>query len=301
MNGVLNVLKPPAMTSSDVVIFLRKNLNVKKVGHTGTLDPEAAGVLPVCLGKATRISDYIMHGDKVYRCGMKLGVTTDTDDLTGKICSRTDNIPGVEKVVHALSVFQGQLEQIPPMYSAIKVKGKKMYELARQGIEIERKPRKIRIYKNKFIAFYPPDIVLFETVCSKGTYIRSLCRDIGEFLGCGAAMSYLIRTASGKFTLSKSYTLDEILEANQQGKCHNMVIPMEKTLDSILPSIILEEKCKEKISNGNRVSAEFIINSTADIASGVHCSIFCGNSFMGIGYLTDNNSHKLVKMKSVLI
>ena len=124
MNGVLNVLKPPSMTSSDVVVFLRKNLQIKKVGHTGTLDPEAAGVLPVCLGKATRISDYIMHGDKVYRCGMKLGITTDTDDLTGKVCSRTDKIPDIDSVVHALSVFQGHLEQIPPMYSAIKVQGK---------------------------------------------------------------------------------------------------------------------------------------------------------------------------------
>ncbi len=301
MNGVLNVLKPPGMTSSDVVVFLRRNLQVNKVGHTGTLDPEAAGVLPVCLGKATRISDYIMHGDKVYRCGMRLGITTDTDDITGNVCSTTNNIPDIEIVRNALSVFQGYLEQVPPMYSAIKVKGKKLYELARQGIEVKRQPRKIRIYKNKFIAFYPPDTVLFETICSKGTYIRSLCRDIGEFLGCGATMSYLIRTANGNFTLSRSYTLDEVIESYKVGKCQNLVLPMEKVLESILPYIILKENCKEKISNGNRVEAEFIVNLSNGIVPGQHCSVFCGKTFMGIGYLAYNGTHKYIKMKSVLI
>lgn len=232
---------------------------------------------------------------------MKLGITTDTDDITGKVCSRTGNIPDTERIVHALSVFQGEMEQIPPMYSAIKVNGKKLYELARQGVVVERKSRKIWIYKNKFLAFYPPDMVLFETVCSKGTYIRSLCRDIGNFLDCGAVMSYLIRTVSGNFSLPQSYTLDEIVNAHRQGECNTLIILMEKALESILPSIILNGSCKEKISNGNKIGTEYIDNSIGTIVPGKHCSIFCGNTFMGIGYLSDDGKRRVVKMKSVLI
>lgn len=301
MNGIINVMKPPGMTSSNVVVYLRRNLKVKKVGHTGTLDPEASGVLPVCLGKATRIADYIMHGDKVYRCTMKLGITTDTADLAGSVISRTDQLPDVEKIIHALSVFQGELEQIPPMYSAIKVKGKKLYELARQGIEIERKPRKIQIYQNKFLAFYPPDEVLFETACSKGTYIRALCRDIGDFLSCGAAMSTLVRMASGNFFMAQSHSLEEIMEAYDQGKHEDLVIPMEKALESIMPSITLDEACREKISHGNKVGAANIVGRSESISPNQHCSIFCGNTFMGIGYLTDYGSRQIVQMKCVLI
>jgi len=301
MNGILNVLKPPGMTSSDVVVYLRNNLKIRKAGHTGTLDPEAAGVLLVCLGKATRISDYIMRGTKIYRCGMKLGITTDTDDITGRICSRSDNIPDLDRIHQALEAFQGELEQIPPMYSAIKVRGKKLYELARQGIEIERKPRKVEIFKNEFLDFFPPDTVLFETECSKGTYIRSLCRDIGKLLGCGAVMSFLIRIASSNFHISQSYTLDEILEAFKKEKLDNMLVSMEEALKPVLPSVVLDEACKERISNGNKVGVESALTPVDNIIPGQHCSIFCGKDFIGIGYVSNYGNKKEIKMKSVLV
>jgi len=301
MNGVLNVLKPPGMTSSDVVVFLRNKLKLKKIGHTGTLDPEAAGVLPVCMGKATKIADYLMKGTKVYRCGMKLGVTTDTNDATGKVFYKSDNIPDLDRIVNALSVFQGELEQIPPMYSAKKINGKKLYELARRGIEIDRKPRKVKIYRNDLLAFFPPDTVLFETECSKGTYIRSLCRDIGQYLGCGATMSYLIRTASGNFYISRSCTLDEIMEAYKQNKLETLVIPMEKALESVMQSIILKESSWERIKNGNKVEAELAVTSIDSITPGEHCMIFCGTTLMGIGYILMDENKKMIRMKSVLI
>ncbi|MDD2502429.1 MAG: tRNA pseudouridine(55) synthase TruB [Clostridia bacterium] len=303
MTGIINVLKPPGMTSSDVVVFLRRELEIKKVGHTGTLDPEAAGVLPICLGKATRISDYIMQGDKVYCCHLKLGLSTDTSDLTGNIISKNNAIPSLEKIKEALKVFQGEQNQTPPMYSAIKLDGKKLYELARKGIEVERKPRKILIRESRFLSFTPPDIVQFETTCSKGTYIRSLCRDIGSWLGCGGTMQHLIRMASGSFSLENSHTLDEILTARSEGSLSSMLIPMEQALKPIIPSIVLREECKEKISHGNSVSVNnMITTNNASSCSNKFYSIFCGDTFMGIGYISmDKDKHKIVKMKSVLI
>ena len=303
MTGVMNVLKPPGMTSSDVVVFLRRELKIKKVGHTGTLDPEAAGVLPICMGKATRIADYIMQGNKVYHCYMKLGVTTDTSDLTGKIISQSNAIPPLEKIKEALNVFQGEQDQIPPMYSAIKIDGKKLYELAREGIEVERKPRKVTIMENRFLSFAPTEVVQFETICSKGTYIRSLCRDIGDWLGCGGAMQHLIRRASGSFNLENSFTLEEILTARDEGNLSSLIISMEEALKLVIPSIVLKEEFKENIRHGNQVSINNIITmEDTDTDSNIFYSIFCGDPFMGIVYISiDNNKQKTVKMKSVLV
>lgn len=301
MNGILNVLKPPGMTSSDVVVYLRKQLGIKKTGHTGTLDPEAAGVLPVCLGKATKIADYIMHQDKVYRCGMKLGITTDTSDLTGRVLSESTDLPGIETVMDVLQSFRGTLEQIPPMYSAIKIGGKKLYQLARQGAELEVPPRKIQIYEIRLLSFQPPDFILFEVRCSKGTYIRALCRDIGMALGCGAVMSFLVRTRTGAFSLEESRTLDEIHSAFEGGTLSTLVMPVEKALEQVLPSIVLDESCMERIRHGNSVSTDNIQNSIDGISAGESCSIFCGKTFVGIGYYISNDKHSIVKMKKVLL
>ena len=301
MDGVINILKPPGMTSSDAVVFLRRNLGIKKIGHTGTLDPEAAGVLPVCLGKATKISDYIMHQDKVYRCGMKLGIRTDTSDLTGKVVSRTEELPGANRITEALMAFRGESEQIPPMYSAIKIGGKKLYQLARKGVEIEVAPRKIHIHEIRLLSYHPPDTVLFEVKCSKGTYIRALCRDIGDDLGCGAAMSFLIRTRTGMFSVQESSSLDEILQAREQGTLPYVILPMEKVLAQIMPSIVLKEECREKIRHGNSVGMESIQSDLSGIASGENCRIFCGEVFMGIGYYRSDGQQKSIKMKNVLI
>lgn len=301
MNGIVNVLKPPGLTSSDVVVYLRRKLGIKKVGHTGTLDPEAAGVLPVCLGKATKISDYIMHQDKVYRCGMKLGITTDTADLTGEIISKSEDLPDLNQITEALNSFLGESEQIPPMYSAIKVNGQKLYQLARKGTEIDLPPRKINIHEIKLLSFQPPDNVLFEVGCSKGTYIRALCRDIGSVLGCGAAMAYLVRTRTGTFTAEESSTLDEIISAHEQGSLSSLILPMGKALEHVMPSIKLKKECQERVSHGNSVSMDYIISNTQGIAPGELCSIYCGDIFMGIGYYISYNKQRLVKIKNVLI
>lgn len=301
MNGIINVLKPPGITSSDVVVYLRKKLGIKKVGHTGTLDPEAAGVLPICLGKATKISDYIMHQDKVYRCGMKLGIVTDTADLTGGIISKSSYLPDLDQITEVLMSFVGKSEQIPPMHSAIKINGQKLYQLARKGIDIEIPARQINIHELKPLSFQSPDNVLFEVRCSKGTYIRALCRDIGAVLGCGAAMSYLVRTKTGAFSAEKSSSLDEIMSALEHGTLASVVIPMEKALEDVMPSITLQKECMEKVRNGNPISMEFLISNIQDIAPGEMCSIFCGDTFMGMGYYISNNKQKLVRIKNVLI
>jgi tRNA pseudouridine55 synthase len=301
LNGIINVLKPPGMTSSDVVVYLRRKLGIKKVGHTGTLDPEAAGVLPVCLGKATKIADYIMHQDKVYRCAMKLGTTTDTSDLTGEVLSETKDIPGMERIAEALLSFRGESEQVPPMHSAIKIGGKKLYQLARQGIELEIPPRKICIADIRLLSFHSPDTVLFEVCCSKGTYIRALCRDIGEELGCGAAMAFLVRTRTGAFSAEDSSTLDEILSAVEQGTLDSVVLPTEEALKQVMPSIVLQQDCLEPIRHGNSVSTEYVSGNMDSITPGESCSIFCGSTFAGIGYYLPDSRQGLIKMKTVLI
>ncbi len=301
MNGVINVLKPPGMTSSDVVVYLRAKLGVRKVGHTGTLDPEAAGVLPICLGKATRISDYLMHQDKVYRCGMKLGIQTDTSDLTGKVTARTDQFPEEKQIMESMMSYLGESDQVPPMHSAIKMGGKKLYQLARQGVTLEVPPRRIRIQQIRLLSFHPPDSIQFEVSCSKGTYIRALCRDIGNDLGCGAVMSFLIRTGTGPFFIQKSSSLDEILLAMKQGYLFRLIQPMEKVLDPILPAIFLKEESYEKIRHGNSVGVEFLQRAMDGIVPGRPCRIFCGKTFMGIGYCKSSGNNEFIGMKSVLL
>ncbi|HWR39695.1 MAG TPA: tRNA pseudouridine(55) synthase TruB [Patescibacteria group bacterium] len=208
--GVINVLKPPGMTSHDVVSYIRRQYGQKRVGHAGTLDPAAAGVLPVFLGKATRLIEYFADDDKSYRAEIILGVATDTGDDTGKVlCSQDVIMPETEALITALNSFRGRQEQIPPMYSAIKVDGKKMYELARAGITVAREARTIDISNIGLIRRLEQGFS-FDVTCSKGTYIRSLCEDIGKKLGYPAMMSFLVRTRVGAFALEQAHTLEEI-------------------------------------------------------------------------------------------
>ncbi|MEN6567848.1 MAG: tRNA pseudouridine(55) synthase TruB [Veillonellales bacterium] len=208
--GLLNVLKPPGMTSHDVVSFIRKTYGMKRVGHGGTLDPGAAGVLPVALGQATRLIEYITAADKSYRVELTFGYETDTGDDTGKVIHTADyDMPAPEQLQDVLQSFTGINRQIPPMHSAIKVNGKKLYELARAGISIDRPAREIEISRITLLKVFPTGI-LFDVTCSKGTYIRSLCRDLGTKLGCPAVMSFLVRTRVGKFLLSDALTVEEL-------------------------------------------------------------------------------------------
>lgn len=300
MKGVINVLKPPGMTSSDVVVFLRRNLGVKKVGHTGTLDPDAAGVLPICLGKATKISDYITQGRKTYICELMLGTTTDTLDISGKVLTKTDCIPGTRKIIEVIRGFKGENDQIPPMYSAIKVKGKKLYELARQGVTLDIPPRKVFIYKIKILTLTDKGRILLEIECSKGTYIRALCRDIGDTLGCGGTMSFLLRKCTGSFSLDRSHTLDEIIAAVKNGLTDTVLVPIDEVLSSLMPYIILDKDSMKRIINGNKVYADCIVEDTStDI--GEMCRLYCDGVFIGIGYCTIENKKRYVRLKTMLM
>ena len=186
MDGILNIYKEKGFTSHDVVAVVRRTINQKKVGHTGTLDPDAEGVLPICVGKATKLADYIMNTGKTYEAEITLGVETTTQDSSGEVTARQSVDFNEEKIEQAVYSFNGDYMQIPPMYSAVKVNGKKLYELARKGQEIERKARKVEIRDISIIEFMPPDKIKISVDCSKGTYIRTLAADIGIKLGCGA-------------------------------------------------------------------------------------------------------------------
>ncbi|WP_454055496.1 tRNA pseudouridine(55) synthase TruB [Clostridium sp. Marseille-Q7071] len=244
MFGILNVYKPTKITSFDVVRIIRKLTNEKKVGHCGTLDPEACGVLPICIGKATKAIDYIMENNKVYVAELKLGEVTDTYDIEGKVIRQCDVNVTAEEVMEAVYSFKGNIKQVPPMYSALKVNGKKLYELAREGIEIEREARSITIHDIKVLEINLP-YVKMEVNCSKGTYIRSLCYDIGEKLGCGAMMSALERTATGKFTKENSINIESLNEEN----IYDYIIPIENAFLNY-PKIVADIKFKTLLLNG---------------------------------------------------
>ena len=212
MNKIVNILKPTGMTSHDVVSRVRKILNIKKVGHTGTLDPDASGVLPICIGKATKVSELILNKDKGYICELTLGITTDTYDSSGEILEKCEDFNvSLEELEKAFDSQRGEIKQLPPMYSALKINGKRMCDLVRSGRsdEIELKYRDVNIKKLEILS-YKDNKVMFYVKCSKGTYVRSICYDVGQALGCGGHMSFLLRTESGKFNLDNSITLEEL-------------------------------------------------------------------------------------------
>ena len=252
MDGILNLYKEKGFTSHDVVAIVRKVLNTKKVGHTGTLDPDAEGVLPICVGKATKAADYIMADTKCYRAELTFGANTTTQDQTGQITERFSFEFDSNKIQETVAAFVGEITQIPPMYSAVKVNGKKLYELAREGKEIERKPRKIQIYSIQILEFLPPDKIRMEVTCSKGTYIRTLCQDIGNKLGWGGYMSSLLRTASGQFRVENSIPLDVLKHAAEQGEVNQYLIPVDQGLGKY-PSIQVSQKGSHYLYHGGRV------------------------------------------------
>jgi len=220
MDGILNVCKPPGMTSHDVVDYVRQVAGVRRVGHTGTLDPMAAGVLVLCLGKGTRLAEYLAPEDKSYLAELTLGATTDTLDIEGKLLSEADASSVTEQQVRAaLAGLVGEREQPPPMFSAAKRGGRKLYELARQGQTVERQPRRVRVYEVELLRMEPGERakVLFAVTCSKGTYVRSLCAEVGETLGCGGHLSFLLRTRAGRYHLAGSRTLEELSDREAIG------------------------------------------------------------------------------------
>ncbi len=230
MNGIFNIDKPPGLTSHDVVARVRRISGQRKAGHAGTLDPMATGVLPVVLGKATRLVEYLADADKAYRAVLMLGATSDTYDREGHITPRPGALmPSCELVEEALEPFRGEIEQVPPMHSAIKVGGKKLYELARAGIEVERQPRRVTIKKLELEVFNPPALQIV-VECSKGTYIRSLAYDLGAVLGTGAYLQDLTRTRHGPFSIEGAITLEGLQAAMQQDTWHEALYPPEYIL-----------------------------------------------------------------------
>ena len=257
-SGIINVYKEAGYTSFDVVARLRGILKVKKIGHTGTLDPDATGVLPVCIGKATKVCDMLTDKDKVYECVMKLGVETDTYDMSGRILERKSVTATEDDIVNTINSFVGDIMQVPPMYSALKINGKKLYELAREGKEIERKARPVTIFSIDILEINVPEVTI-RIHCSKGTYIRSLCHDIGEKLGCGCAMKSLIRTRVSMFDISDARTLDEIERITKNGNIQGIMLPLDQVFEGMRTVFVVptEEAIKLAV-NGGKISESLV-------------------------------------------
>ena len=263
IHGIINIYKEPGYTSHDVVAKLRGILKQKKIGHTGTLDPEAEGVLPVCLGKGTKLCDMLTDKRKTYRAVMLLGIETDTQDTTGTILQKRDTSGLNEKQVReAILSFIGHYEQIPPMYSALKVNGRKLYELAREGKEVERKARPVEIYGLEIEDVDLPRVTM-RVDCSKGTYIRTLCHDIGGKLGCGGCMEKLFRTRVDRCEIEDSLRLGEVEKLVEEGRLAEKIIPVDQMFSS-LPEFVSEgEELDRLLHNGNFFPLSFVPDGTA--------------------------------------
>ena len=255
ISGVLVVDKPVGLTSHDVVQLIRKGTNIRRAGHTGTLDPRASGVLVVLLGPAVRLSEYVSASDKRYQAILHLGATTDTYDAEGRVTSSrpVDHITE-EQFEDALQNFVGEIEQVPPPYSAVKVKGRKAYEMAREGEEVDLAPRKIKVYSLELLEWAPPEAVI-DVYCSSGTYVRSLAFDLGEKLGCGAHLIGLRRTKSGRFTLRDAVPLRKLRESFEDNSWYQYVIPAAEALTD-WPAVELSEENIDAIRHGHRIPAE---------------------------------------------
>ncbi len=255
ISGILNIKKEPGFTSHDVVAKLRGIVHQKKIGHTGTLDPDATGVLPVCLGKATKLCDLIGNWDKTYEAVLLLGKETDTEDTSGEVIREAPVEKTEEEIREAILSYVGDYPQIPPMYSAKKVQGKKLYELARKGIVIERKPCLVHI-SSIIIKKMELPLVTLEVTCSKGTYIRSLCRDIGKDIGCGGCMAKLVRTRVASFHIDNHcFTLSEIEQMRDEGTLWQHIIPVD-TVFCHFPALTVKEEGEKKLYNGNPLSMD---------------------------------------------
>ena len=270
-NGILNVLKPPGLTSHDVISFVRKRFGIKRVGHAGTLDPAAAGVLPVFLGQSTRLIEYLGDANKSYRAELKFGYETDTGDDTGQIIScQSFKMPDRDSIQSVLSGFIGENMQTPPMFSAIKVNGKKLYEMAREGLTVERKPRRVYISQIDLVTVFE-DGFLFDVTCSKGTYIRSICTELGQKFMIPAVMSFLVRTRVGNFLLGDASTLEEIEKYGEE-----LLLPPDAAIEH-LTKLKLSDTANRDFQNGKKIlldnltsAGEFVrLYSEADILSGV--------------------------------
>lgn len=298
MDGILNIYKEKDFTSHDVVAKLRGILRMKKIGHTGTLDPQATGVLPVCLGKATKACDMMTEKSKVYEAVLLLGVKTATEDMTGKILEEKDVTVGEDEVRETIESFLGTYDQIPPMYSAIKVNGKKLYELAREGKTIERKARPVTLYELTILDMDLPRVRI-RIACSKGTYIRSLCRDIGDKLGCGGCMEELIRTRVGHFLIENALTLDQVEALAKKERISEVLEPVDHVFTSC-PSVYALEEDRKLVWNGNPLTEDRIELSEQAKKEGQWIRLYDDEEhFIGI-YQYDSEQKRIKPVKMFL-
>lgn len=251
-DGILNLDKPRGPTSHDIVARVRALTGIRRVGHAGTLDPLATGVLLVCVGRATRVAEYLMAGQKVYCARVRLGITTDTYDAEGQVVAEAPVEVNRAQMEAALAQFQGQIAQLPPMYSAVKHKGTPLYRLARQGAEVHREPRQVEIFRLELTAWEPPECTL-EMTCSPGTYVRALAHDLGQALGCGAHVSGLIRLASGDFYLEDTVTLEELAQAAVEGRWPDLLHPIDVALTRF-PALHLDADAARRLCSGQMIA-----------------------------------------------
>lgn len=291
-NGVINIYKERGYTSHDVVAKLRGILRQKKIGHTGTLDPEAEGVLPVCLGKGTKLCDMLTDHDKVYEAVLLLGMSTDTQDTTGQVTARGEAPEDESLVREAVMSFVGSYDQVPPMYSALKVNGQKLCDLARAGKEVERKSRPVTIYEIRIEEICLPRVRMTVS-CSKGTYIRTLCHDIGEKLGCHGCMESLKRTRVGQFEIKDSLTLHQVEELRDQERLHEAILPVDGVFLAY-PAVILREEYARYGYNGNSFLPEDLVSPLREPTVRVYDE---AGTFIGIyGYGGETDCYRPVKM-----
>lgn len=298
VDGIINIYKEKGYTSFDIVAILRKKLKIKKIGHTGTLDPQAEGVLPVCIGKATKAVDYLVNKQKTYKAAMKLGIKTDTQDHTGNIIEVSEAKHTNDEILKVINSFIGAYNQIPPMFSALKVNGKRLYELAREGKTIERKPRNIMIYDIKDIKI-EDDIVFLRVICSKGTYIRTLCHDIGEKLGCGAHMISLIREKTGNFDIQNSLKIDEIDKLIKDDRIKEKIIHVEQVFIEF-PKVYVKSAFNKPLYNGNKLEEDFLIDTNLEL--NLKYRVYDeNNSFIGLYICNISNEIKFLKPVTLFI
>jgi tRNA pseudouridine55 synthase len=306
--GIVNLLKPACMSSREAVDLLMRISGIQRVGHTGTLDPMAVGVLPLCMGKATRIMGYLISDRKRYRCEMRLGIVTDTQDVWGSVTSKAESGFAARLserlITETASFFVGLQMQTPPMYSAVRVNGRRLYEYARAGESVSVPPRKIKIYSMEIKRIdLARGLVSFEAECSKGTYMRTICHDWGRMLGCGAAMSGLIRLSSGVFTIEDAYTVEELIAAFSSGDSLDRVLtPMDVPLRDF-PAVRLSAERGSAFSNGRRIRPS-AYNFLAQRAAGARalCRVYGdagrrGFVFLGVGRFESNmlRAHKVFR------
>lgn len=287
--GVIVINKHEGVTSYRIVQIMRKMFDTSQVGHTGTLDPMATGVLPVLVGRAVKACDFVTAGEKGYEAVLRLGITTDTEDTTGEILTRSCSIPSENDVLNAVSEMQGDIMQIPPMYSAIKVDGKKLVDLARDGVSIDREPRPVTIKEIHAQKITDTDYKL-SVICSKGTYIRTLCADIGAKLGCGGAMASLIRTKSGPFTIDKSYTLEDLENMTLEER-YSLVMPTD-TLFQDCPRLDVNDFYAKLIIGGTELYQEKT-HTTFDL--GKRIRIYHKNRFLALGEVSNFENGTAIK------